>query len=64
MQLARPIGGEVILFTGKQIRSIVKRCAWSPYSIAISPPRSLFDESGRKPIANGISIAIHEVADI
>ena len=48
VQLARPVGGEVILCTVQ---------VGSPYSIAISPPRSLFNGCGCKPITNGIPIA-------
>ena len=43
VQLARPIRGEVILFTVKQIVRLLRAsCAWSPYSITISPPRSYY----------------------
>ena len=39
VQLARPIRGEVFLFTVKQIARLLRGvCVWSPYSIAISPP--------------------------
>ena len=31
---------------------------WPPYSIAISPPRSLIDGRGHEPITNGIPMSL------
>ena len=56
MQIAIPIRVEVILFTVSNYLDCLD--VWSPYSTAISPPRSLFDGCGHEPIANRIAIAL------
>ena len=55
-QLARPIRSEVILFTVKKIARLLKGTV--SVLFRFSPPRSLNDGCGCKPIANGIPITI------